>query len=54
MKTFWAACQKRKSTVSARTQVILIEGFLDAPPAERTDAAAVEEPPVPPAEDAPF
>lgn len=40
--------RQRTEIVAARVQ------FLGAPPAERTDAAVVEEPPIPSAEEVPF
>jgi single-strand DNA-binding protein len=40
--------RQRTEIVTSRIQ------FLGAPPAERTDAAAIEEPPIPPAEEVPF
>jgi len=40
--------RQRTETVATRVQ------FLGAPPAERTDAAAIEEPPIPAAEEVPF
>ena len=40
--------RQRTEIVASRVQ------FLGAPPAERTDASAVEEPPIPPTEEVPF
>ena len=40
--------RKRTEIVASRVQ------FLGAPPAERADVATVEEPPIPPADEAPF
>lgn len=40
--------RQRTEIVASRVQ------FLGAPPAERTDVSAVEEPPLPPTEDVPF
>jgi single-strand DNA-binding protein len=42
------ATARRTEIVASRVQ------FLGAPPTERTDAATIEEPPIPPADEAPF